>query len=254
MIEDYKKQGYLLCKDFFSVEEVKNLELVLVHFHEAWTLENKDFYESQAVNSAYLTGTKILSEDQRMKLFRFICQDKLQRLASELIPEGPAFMNTQLFFNPVNADQQNYWHRDIQYNGMSIDEQREMIQRINVIHFRIPVRNEPGMELVPGTHLAWDTNEEQDVRLAQNGHNVSDDLSRGVKVPLKAGDLLVFSANMIHRGIYGGDRLAFDILFCDQDAELLAFAAADCLPNDDQLAELPNSEVFAVTRSHAKQV
>ena len=248
MINEYKSKGYVLCKNFVSTEKLKALETVLISFHEAWTKAHKEFYESQAVNSAYLTGTKYLSSDQRMTLFSFVCQEKLLQFASELIPEGPAFMNTQLFFNPVNPDQKNYWHRDIQYNGMSIADQQEMIQRINVIHFRIPVRDEPGMEFVPGSHVAWDTNKEQDVRLANNGCAVSDDLSTGVKVPLKAGDLLIFSANMIHRGLYGGDRLSFDILLCDRDPDLLAFAALDCLPDENQIAKLAHSELFTATR------
>ncbi len=247
MINEYKSKGYVLCKNFLSTQKLEELETVLLSFHEAWKAANKEFYESRAVNSAYLTGSKYLSAEQRMTLFNLICQEKLQQFASALIPQGPAFMNTQLFFNPVNPDQKNYWHRDIQYNGMSIAEQREMIQRINVIHFRLPVRDEPGMEFVPGSHVAWDTNEQQDVRLAKNGRHVSDDLSAGVKVPLKAGDLLIFSANMIHRGLYGGDRLSFDILLCDRDPDLLAFAALDCLPDENQIGELAHSELFTAT-------
>jgi ectoine hydroxylase-related dioxygenase (phytanoyl-CoA dioxygenase family) len=250
LIEDYNSQGYLLCKNFFSQPEIKVLEEVLLKFHEVWKLENAVFFKTKAINSAYLTGTKILPEEDRMKLFRFICQDEVHQLALKLIPAGPAFMNTQLFFNPTTIDQKNYWHRDIQYNGMSIEQQQEAIQRVNVIHFRIPVREEPGLELVPGSHAAWDTDEECDVRLERSGHLCSETLSAGVTVPLNAGDLLVFSANMIHRGLYGGDRLSFDILFCDQDPELLAFADADCLPDDNQLDEIPNSSVLSVTSKH----
>lgn len=250
LIEDYSSQGYLLCKNFFPLSEIKKLEDVLVKFHETWKLENSEFYQTKAVNSAFLTGTKILAEEDRMKLFHFICQDEVYQLASKLIPAGPAFMNTQLFFNPANIDQKNYWHRDIQYNGMSIEQQQEAIKRINVIHFRIPVRDEPGVELVPDSHTAWDTEEESDVRLERHGHLCSEKLSTGVTVPLKAGDLLVFSANMIHRGLYGGDRLSFDILFCDQDPELLSFADADCLPDKNQRRDIPNSAVLAATSEH----
>jgi ectoine hydroxylase-related dioxygenase (phytanoyl-CoA dioxygenase family) len=250
LIEDYESQGYLLCENFFPQPEIKALEEVLLKFHEAWKLENNACYEAKAVNSAYLTGTKILPEEDRIKLFRFICQDEMYQLALKLIPAGPAFMNTQLFFNPTKIDQKNYWHRDIQYSGMSIEQQQESFRRVNVIHFRVPVRDEPGMELVPGSHAAWDTDEESEVRLERSGHLCSQALSTGVTVPLKAGDLLVFSANMIHRGLYGGDRLSFDILFCDQDPELLAFADADCLPDDNQLHDIPNSSVLSVTSKH----
>jgi len=52
-------------------------------------------------------------------------------------------MNTQLFFNPANAAQ----------------------------------RPEPGLELVPGTHLRWDTPEEFAVRLALAGRKHCDALA-----------------------------------------------------------------------------
>ena len=250
LIDDYSNQGYFLCRNFFSQRKIKALEEVLLKFHEAWKLEHSDLYESKAVNSAFLTGTNILPEEDRMKLFRFICQDDVIQLVLKLIPAGPAFMNTQLFFNPVNIDQKNYWHRDIQYNGMNIKEQQEAIKRINVIHFRVAIRDEPGLELVPGTHTAWDTDEESDVRLERNGHLCSERLSTGVTVPLNAGDLLVFSANMVHRGLYGGDRLSFDILFCDQNSELMAHAEAHCLPNENQRRDIPNSAVLAATSDH----
>jgi hypothetical protein len=87
VINEYKSKGYVLCKNFVSTEKLKALETVLISFHEAWTEAHKEFYESQAVNSAYLTGTKYLSSDQRMTLFSFVCQEKLLQFASALIPE-----------------------------------------------------------------------------------------------------------------------------------------------------------------------
>jgi len=62
-----------------------------------------------------------------------------------------SIMNTQLFFNPVNDGQKNYWHRDSQYH-LSIEEQKEALVGPDVVHFRIPLTNEPGIELVPCTH------------------------------------------------------------------------------------------------------
>lgn len=251
MIEEYQKQGYLVYRGLFTETEINELKEVLTRFHEAWKVEHKSFYETKAVNSAYLTGTRFLTEPDRLKLFRFVCQEKIYQRVSRLIPSGPAFMNTQLFFNPVDPQQKNYWHRDIQYNPMTIEQQKETIQRVNVIHFRIPTSDEPGMELVPGTHVRWDSDEEFEVRMEKNGKLCSDDLSTGVEISLNAGDLLVFSANMIHRGLYGGDRLTFDMLFCDRDPGLLAFVEADCLPDNSLLGKIPNSSLLAASRAQA---
>jgi len=55
---------------------------------------------------------------------------------------------------------------------------------------------------------------------------------------------LVFSANMIHRGLYGMDRLALDILFCDPVPELVEFIDDSCLPDPGTLAMLENRTAF----------
>jgi len=146
----------------------------------------------------------------------------------------------------VNETQRNYWHRDPQYH-LSVDQQKEALLGPEVVHFRIPLFDEPGVELIPGTHRRWDSDEELGVRLDQDGHKNYDKLSAGVKITLNAGDLLVFSANIIHRGLYGMDRLALDILFCDPVPELMKFVDANGLANSQTLAKLENANAFKNT-------
>ena len=64
---------------------------------------------------------------------------------------------------------------------------------------------------------------------------------------IDVGDLLVFSANMIHRGLYGLDRLSFDIIFCDSDPDLVKYVGHDCLPNDDELKKIECPNAFINT-------
>lgn len=75
------------------------------------------------------------------------------------------------------------------------------------MHFRVPLVDERGIELMPRTHFRWDTDLEYATRTAADGRNVFDDLPDSKAIPLNRGDLLVFNANMIHRGLYGGNRL-----------------------------------------------
>ncbi len=248
---EYEQNGFFVVKHLFNAAELAPIREVLRDFHARWKIDNLEFFERKAVNSAYLTGTRYLSPDQRRTLFRFIASRKIAGVLNTVIPSQAAFMNTQLFFNPSSQDQKNYWHRDIQYVGSPIEQQIEALTRINVLHFRIPMTPEPGLELVPGSHKNWDTPEELDVRLEQNGKKNFDALSTGQKVPLEVGDLLVFSANMIHRGLYGMDRFSFDLLFCDAIPELLAYADSDCLPDANELETLECPDCFA-NSIHAK--
>lgn len=118
-------------------------------------------------------------------------------VADSIHNRRPTFMNTQLFFNPVIESQKNYWHRDPHYH-LTIAEQSLALKGPDVVHFRIPLFTEFGIELVPGNHKCWDNSEEVDVRLESNGHKNYEELSSGVIVKLETGDLMVFSANMMH--------------------------------------------------------
>ena len=160
----YLQHGYYLARSFYRPEELEKLARVVSDFHERWKEDNAEFYAQSAINSAYLTGKKYLNDDERLVLFKFIGSHKFTNLVSDFIDGSPAFLNTQLFFNPVNPRQKNYWHRDIQYD-MSLEQQQAALRGTELMHFRVALEDEPGIELVPGTHRRWDTEEELDIRL-----------------------------------------------------------------------------------------
>ena len=243
MNKAYRESGYLLIKNFLNESEVLKLHTVVAEFHRLWQKDNATYYAQSAVNSAYLTNREYLNDRQRQVLFDFIGSEKVMSIVNELIRKQPCFLNTQLFFNPMNPKQRNYWHRDPQYH-LSIEQQKVALSASDVIHFRLPLLDEPGIELVPGTHKRWDSTEELKVRLEQAGHKNNQPLSQGKIIKLEAGDLLIFSANMIHRGLYGLDRLAFDILFCQPDPSVIQFVSNDSLPTAEALTSLENSDAF----------
>jgi len=168
------------------------------------------------------------------------------QIISSVIPTQPAFMNTQLFFNPVNPHQKDFWHRDCQYDH-DIEGQKKAIVESQVLHLRLPLFDELGIELVPESHQRWDTEEEFNVRDERKGKQSSDDLSTGKKISLMAGDLLVFSADMIHRGLYGLDRLALDILVFDSAADYVDYVDDDCLPDSKMLDKIIDPTLFINT-------
>ncbi|NQZ27647.1 MAG: phytanoyl-CoA dioxygenase family protein [Colwellia sp.] len=243
MKEIYQKQGYLLIRNFLNDMEVSELHSVLTEFHQLWQKKNAQFYRQQAVNSAYLTSNEYLNNTQRNRLFSFIGSTKVMNIVNELIPQQPCFLNTQLFFDPVNKQQSNYWHRDPQYH-LSVEQQKAALAGGDALHFRLPLVDEPGLELIPGTHKRWDSAEELKVRLELDGHKNNQPLSQGKSIKLFAGDLLVFSANMIHRGLYGMDRLTFDLLFCSPEPSIIEFVNDDCLPAKSILTKLDDSSAF----------
>ncbi len=241
------QEGYKLIKGFLSETQMCELELYVNRIHESWCERNSEFYNKKAINSAYLTDPKNMSPDERMHIFKLITSPMVNEQLTEIFQQDCArFLNTQLFFNPVRKAQKNYWHRDVQYSQLSLEDQREEVenQANNVVHFRIPLRNEPGIELIPGTHQRWDSQEELEVRTQLNNKESFNDLPGSKIIKLERGDLLIFSANIIHRGIYGNDRLALDILFCKNDPYILKNLKKSCLPTKDELKELKHKFLF----------
>jgi ectoine hydroxylase-related dioxygenase (phytanoyl-CoA dioxygenase family) len=240
----YKENGFYLARQVFNDADLAPIAHILEKFHEKWKVSNKDFYESHAINSAYVTQKGMLPSEERVKLFNFISDKKILKALSENVSDKLAFMGTQLFFDPLNKEQKNYWHRDIQYNTLTLEEQKAIFDKQNALHVRIPLKDENGIEVVPGTHKRWDTEEEFDIRMEQNGKLKHYDMMGGKTIKLQKGDMLIFSANMIHRGLYGKDRFAFDLLFSDPEPEILKFLPDDCLPMERELSNIVNAHVF----------
>ena len=109
---DYQRQGFVVIDGFLSEQERANLLAVVNEFHQQWLDKNAEFYAERAINSAYLTASTFLNDVQRQVLFNFIGSQRVMTLAYGLLGKQPAFMNTQLFFDPTNPNQKNYWHRD----------------------------------------------------------------------------------------------------------------------------------------------
>jgi len=240
---DYDQQGYIVIRNYFSQDEIAALRAVILTFYEAWKADNRRFYEEEAFNASLITGGQYLTDDERLSLFNFISSQKMMTVIDGIIRHRPAFMNTQLFFDPFNQQQANFWHRDCQYD-YDIEDQKQVIQGTQVVHLRVPLFDEPGMELVPGSHLRWDNEEEFNVRQEENNRQSHESLSMGKEIPLAAGDLLVFAADMIHRGLYGLDRLAFDILVFDSAGNYADYVDEDCLPEASMFEHIENSRLF----------
>lgn len=243
---NFEEQGYLLVHGFLDVEAIVELRHTLLSFHGQWLDKHRQHYEHGAINSAYITAPEMLDANQRLQLFELIASQKMLEAVASCGLAPAAFMNTQLFFDPLNPAQRNYWHRDQQYH-LSLEDQQTSLRGPQVLHCRLATVAEAGVELVPGSHRRWDSDEELAVRTEQQGRHRYDDLPGTVSIALKAGDLLVFSASMIHRGLYGGDRLAFDILYCEPDAELLRWVEEPCLPTAEERARLENVALFERT-------
>ena len=238
---NYTKDGYCFYPNFFEEKELLKIEPIIVKFHNHWLKEYASYYNEGSINSHGITSSNYLNNSEKDTLFEFIAQKKLVKL---LEFENLTFLNTQLFFDPKNKKQENYWHRDVQYTGLSEIEQKKAIQSQNIVHVRIPFTHELGIELIPKTHKKWDSKEAYEVRNSLNSKKPSDSIKNSKLLSLNRKDVLLFSANMIHRGIYGKNRFSLDIIFFEKNPAIFKFRDAQNLPTESQLLKVECPEVF----------
>lgn len=239
----FNELGYVKIPSFLPGLECQATLNLVQKFHAIWMQNNESDFQHGVINSSNLTRAGVLDDNDRLHLFQLISSDALLSLVKPIVDSRPCFMGTQLFFDPYDSTQANYWHRDCQYH-LDLAQQQQVIAQQKILHCRIALKPEFGIELIPGTHKRWDTEQELAVRSEQGEFRKSDDLPNSQAVDLAAGDLLIFSANMLHRGLYGKDRYALDILFCEDKPELKAFLQLDSLPNQEQIALLANATIF----------
>ncbi|MCW7469524.1 phytanoyl-CoA dioxygenase family protein [Leptospira kanakyensis] len=203
--------GYYLFPNYFPMDMVRILKKILLRSNAEWS---KELNHPRNVNSAYLTSTKFTKDtNDRNILFQFIESEPLLNIGKIVFDEPMYFLNTQIFFNPEDPNKLPYWHRDIQYMGIPEEDQYKRIQKDFVWHFRIPLETDPGIWVVPGSHKRWDTEEERKIRLELEGKKNHEELPNQILIPHNPGDLLVFSAHLIHKGNYDTNRFSFDIIY-----------------------------------------
>ncbi|MCW7461381.1 phytanoyl-CoA dioxygenase family protein [Leptospira limi] len=238
---EIKENGYFLLKDFFPKDTIIQIKGILDKANGEWKKHNSN---PNTINSAYLTSTKFLPyEKERDQLFQFIASIPIIKICKTLFISDFYFLNTQIFFNPIDLNQRPYWHRDIQYMGISEEEQKSKILKDFVWHFRIPLEEDPGIWIVPGSHNRWDTEEERNIRLELGSHQNDEPIKNAILIPHQPGDLFVFSAHLLHKGEYGKNRFSFDILFTNFPE------SKDVVENWDHF---PNWEFSSLTPSQRK--
>jgi ectoine hydroxylase-related dioxygenase (phytanoyl-CoA dioxygenase family) len=166
-----------------------------------------------------------------------------------------SFHNTQVFFNPHKRTQKPYWHRDMQYSPIPDERQAQELANMLSLHVRIPLVKETGLKLLPGTHKRWDTDLERDVRFERGGHQHSENLPGATTLHLEPGDVLIFNAQMIHRGIYNKDecRKALDLCLGRPHHLTTPFLDSENFPNEEELAEIKYPQWFQTALQTSKQ-
>lgn len=253
LAEQYEKFGYAVLRGFFSDATVSALEEHVDRIYQQWHSKNEAIiFDNKLVNMHSLTSPEYFVEasERRKAFFELIASVKLTETLKTMFGPDIHFHNTQLFFNPSNIERLPYWHRDMQYSSIKdsvqCDEQSKMLS----LHIRIPLIEETGIELVPGTHKRWDTKLEREVRYELRGHKNSESLPNAELITLARGDIMIFNAQMIHRGNYAlnPERKALDLCVGKYHSLASDFLNPIVLPTDEEIDNIANNHWYTLAR------
>ena len=237
----YEDNGYLLLSQCLIAEAISAIRSIVSDVYQQWLANNTDAYANDGLlNMHSLTASNYFAmhQEHRAVLFSRMATPELVQITQAVFGDELYFHGTQLFFNPASREQPTYWHRDIQYMGLSEDDQQRYLSELCNLHVRIPLIPETEFELIPGSHKRWDTEQERQTRLELNGCRKSNALPNGKCFDLQPGDVLIFSAHMLHRGHYlnNPERLSLDILLGKPHALISSSLDERQLPTDGELA------------------
>lgn len=238
-------EGYRVLQGLLSSRQIDDLISMVDPIFDQWMNENReDYIKHGLINMHSLTHAKYFANSEdRIRFFEMITPPELTDEIQGPLWSEIYFHNSQLFFNPHDKSQRPYWHRDIQYTSANEVVQQRDFKDMTNLHIRIPLVPERGVELIPGTDRRWDHEHERNVRLELDGHKNHEDLVGAVLIELIPGDVLIFSANMIHRGHYAANesRKALDICVGKSHWLTAKFLDPCNLPTDTELTRIKNN-------------
>jgi hypothetical protein len=248
--------GHVVLRGFFDDAHLASLAATVDRISAQWLAENRDACIRQGmVNMHSLTSPRYFEgrAAERIAFFDAIAPRRLTGLLDDMFGGGIHFHNTQLFFNPLDGARLPYWHRDLQFSPIADDAQAQEQANLLSLHIRIPLLDERGVELIPGSHRRWDTDIEREVRREMNGRRNSEDLPGSALVELARGDVLIFDAQMIHRGNYrlNQERKAFDICAGKAHPFTTRYLDESVLPAQREIEEIANPAWYERARAIA---
>lgn len=256
-IKHFEQHGFIIIRQFFTAQQVDDLTEQVDRIYNIWLANNKSEYiEHRLVNMHSLTSPEYFKQksEQRIRFFESLTPKKLIDLLDELCDCEIYFHNSQLFFNPYQNNRLPYWHRDMQYSQVDDKVQQRNQSTMLSLHVRTALINETGMEIVSGTHKRWDTELEKNVRLEMSGHKNSEQLPGSVLISLDAGDILIFNAQMIHRGNYelNQSRKALDLCIGKPHTLTSGFLDESVLPTQHEIELIRDSRWYQLAKKVSK--
>jgi len=213
----WRTKGYVVSRAVIDASQAARLRIICDDALEQWRARDpqtgrpggRDATVMRHLNHpAYFSAGAPGLED----VLRLAAHPKLIELGRVILGEDPMFRCTSYFMNPLDTSLDGDWHRDSQY--MTPDEASEKAMLLeggdsgDGVQLQVALVPSDDVELVPGSHLRYDTPAEYAIRRADGGRqNRSNQMPGALRISLDAGDAAAINSLGIHRGRYHTDKL-----------------------------------------------
>jgi hypothetical protein len=230
---DWRTQGYVVSCGLVDPSYAARLRFICDGVLDQWRKRDPqtglpggaDVTVMRHLNHpAYFAGSAPGLEE----VLRLAALPKLLDLATTLLGEEPMFRCTSYFMNPLETSLDGDWHRDSQY--MTPDENSERAMLLaggdsgDGVQLQVALVPSDDVEVVPGSHLRYDTPEELAIRRSDGGrHNRSNQMPGAVRIALGPGDAAAINSLGIHRGRYHVGKLRRTVMLTYTKASMPVF-------------------------------
>lgn len=217
--QHWEEEGYILVKGLLDSARMGKLraicEAVLKQWREKCPLTGKagiDTPDASSMRHLNHPGYAEVYPSAVAEILKTTADPEFLKLCRLILGDEPMFRSTSLFMNPLETSLDGNWHRDTQFLYPDEEEEKRVVAERGAagtsIQLQVALVPSSDIEVVPGSHLRWDTEEEYAIRRADEGaRNRSNAMPNALRVEMEAGDAVVFNPVGLHRGRYHTDRL-----------------------------------------------
>ncbi len=217
--QQWRTEGYIVVRGLFSAERSARLRTIAESVLAQWRRKNPENGQpggdANATVMRHVNHPGYFTAETRAdlgELLRAVADPSVLGIGYAILGEPVLFRCTSLFMNPQETSSDGSWHRDSQFHCPDEGDERKMIAEAGAggtsIQLQVALVPSSDVEVVPGSHLRWDTPEEYAIRRADGGrHSRSNAMPLAQRVDLEPGDAVAFNPCGLHRGRYHVDKL-----------------------------------------------
>src|SRR6478736_2477047 len=198
----FGKLGFVVLPRFLDLAERARLRRTCDGVLECARRSNLETAHSTP-RISLLAGVSDAREEHYCPIIEFASGQRVCLILRVVTSETRALLELKelhYYHEQTKRDWDGDWHRDCQFGHSDPERERVRFETMMAVHVRVAFEDDDRLEIVPGSHVRWDTREELGIRRGSDRATAS--MPGATRVQLSAGDGCLFHAWSIHRATY----------------------------------------------------